>query len=207
MTFDKICIYHINNFQFIYYRVRKRFNKATIQNYQGLKKYVWAIRMFLIAISLSLFFGFISQTLLNNMGIIVASICISIFIFLSVLFDMIGIAAASADIEFFINLEKKNEKGATTGIKLCKHSEKVCSFCADVVGDICSTLCGAGGACIVVALTNQIANSQTVILISISVSALIAGISILFKDIMKERAMCRSNKIILNIAIILYTFL
>ena len=96
--------------------MRKRYNKVAIQNYQGLKKYVWAIRMFLIAISLSLFFGFISQTLLNSMGIIVATLCISFFIFLSVLFDMIGIAAASADIEYFIELEKRNEKGASTGI-------------------------------------------------------------------------------------------
>lgn len=187
--------------------MRKRYNKVAIQNYQGLKKYVWAIRMFLIAISLSLFFGFISQTLLNSMGIIVATLCISFFIFLSVLFDMIGIAAASADIEYFVELEKRNEKGASTGIKLCKHSEKVCSFCADVVGDICSTLCGAGGACIVVALTNQIADSNLILLISISVSALIAGISIFFKAIMKERALRRANKIILNIAIMLDTFL
>lgn len=187
--------------------MRKRYNKVAIQNYQGLKKYVWAIRMFLIAISLSLFFGFISQTLLNSMGIIVATICIASFIFLSVLFDMIGIAAASADIEYFVELEKRNEKGASTGIKLCKHSEKVCSFCADVVGDICSTLCGAGGACIVVALTNQIADSNIILLISISVSALIAGISIFFKAIMKERALRRANKIILNIAIMLDTFL
>ena len=187
--------------------MRKRYNKVAIQNYQGLKKYVWAIRMFLIAISLSLFFGFISQTLLNSMGIIVATLCISFFIFLSVLFDMIGIAAASADIEYFVELKKRNEKGASTGIKLCKHSEKVCSFCADVVGDICSTLCGAGGACIVVALTNQIADSNIILLISISVSALIAGISIFFKAIMKERALRRANKIILNIAIMLDTFL
>ena len=187
--------------------MRKRYNKVAIQNYQGLKKYVWAIRMFLIAISLSLFFGFISQTLLNSMGIIVATLCISFFIFLSVLFDMIGIAAASADIEYFVELEKRNEKGASTGIKLCKHSEKVCSFCADVVGDICSTLCGAGGACIVVALTNQIADSNIILLISISVSALIAGISIFFKAIMKERALRRANKIILKIAIMLDTFL
>ena len=120
---------------------------------------------------------------------------------------MIGIAATSADIEYFVELEKRNEKGASTGIKLCKHSEKVCSFCADVVGDICSTLCGAGGACIVVALTSQIADNNIILLISISVSALIAGISIFFKAIMKERALRRANKIILNIAIMLDTFL
>lgn len=184
----------------------KRYNKATIQNYNGLKKYIWAIRMFIITICLSLFFGFISQTLLNKMGIIIASICITIFIFISVFFDMIGIAAASAEIEYFLKLEKNKVKGANTAVKLCKHSEKVCSFCADVVGDICSTLCGAGGACIVVALTNDITNASIIMLISILTSAFIAGITIFFKAIMKERALKNSNKIILRLGRFLNNF-
>ncbi len=185
----------------------KRYNKATIQNYNGLKKYIWAIRMFIITICLSLFFGFISQTLLNKMGIIIASICITIFIFISVFFDMIGIAAASAEIEYFLKLEKNKVKGANTAVKLCKHSEKVCSFCADVVGDICSTLCGASGACVVVAFTSNLNNQNIILLISISVSALIAGISIFFKAIMKEKALKNANKIILKIANLIDNFL
>ena len=163
-------------------------------------KYRWAFRMFFIAISLSLFFGFISQTLLTNMGIVIATLGISVFIFFSVIFDMIGIAAASADIEVFEKWKKENVTGADLGVRLCNNSEKVCSFCADVVGDICSTLSGAGGACIVVALTSDLTNNKIIILISISVSALIAGITIFFKALMKERALKNSNKIILKLA-------
>lgn len=185
----------------------KRYSKAQIQNYKGAKKFAWAIKMFFIAISLSLFFGFISQTLLTSMGIAVATIGISIFIFFSVIFDMIGIAAASADIDVFKIWIKENRKGALTGLILCKHSEKVCSFCADVVGDICSTLCGAGGACIVVALTENIYNNHILILISISVSALIAGLTIFFKALMKEYALKNCNKIILRLGKILERFI
>ena len=170
-------------------------------------KYRWAFRMFFIAISLSLFFGFISQTLLTNMGIIIATLGISVFIFFSVIFDMIGIAAASADINVFEKWEKENIIGADLGVRLCNNSEKVCSFCADVVGDICSTLCGAGGACIVVALTKDLVNNRIIILISISVSALIAGITIFFKALMKERALKNSNKIILKLAKFLKFFI
>ena len=184
----------------------KRYYKIEIQNYSRAKKIIWAIKMFFIAISLSLFFGFISQTLLSSMGIIVASIGITIFIFFSVLFDMIGIAATSADIEIFKKWIKENKKGASTGYILCKHSEKVCSFCADVIGDICSTLCGAGGACIVVTLTQNLYNNHLIILISISVSALIAGITIFFKALMKEYALKNNNKIILKIGKILERF-
>jgi sulfur transfer complex TusBCD TusB component (DsrH family) len=94
--------------------------------------------------------------MLSNMGIVVATIGICVFIFFSVVFDMLGVAAASADVDVFIQWHKQGIRGANIGLKLCENSEKVCSFCGDVVGDICSTLCGAAGTCIVVAITHNI---------------------------------------------------
>ena len=159
--------------------------------------------MFLIAICMSLFFGFISQTLLTKMGAIIAIIGICVFIFFSVLFDMLGIAVASCDEEVFKQWVKEERRGACIGLSLCINSEKMCSFCADVVGDICSTLCGAGGACIVASLTNNIYNDNIVMFTAISVSAVIAGVTIFFKALMKEHALKNSNKIILKLGFIL----
>ena len=159
--------------------------------------------MFMIAISMSLFFGFISQTLLTKMGAVVAIIGICIFIFLSVVFDMLGIAVASCDQDVFKVWVNENKSGAQIGFYLCENSEKMCSFCADVVGDICSTLCGAGGACIVASLTNKIYNNNLVVLTSISVSAIIAGFTIFLKALMKEYALKNSNKIILKFGCLL----
>ena len=132
-----------------------------------------------------------------------ASIVICVFIFLSVVFDMVGVATASADINTFIRWNKQQIRGSTVGLKLCEHSEKVCSFCGDVVGDICSTLCGAAGACIVVTLTHNMINSNIIIIISITSSALIAGITIFFKALMKEYALKNSDKILLKLGIFL----
>ena len=137
--------------------------------------------------------------MLSKMGVVIATMVILIFIFISVLFDMLGIAAASAEIEILRKWGREKIKGADIGVKLCENSEKVCSFCADMVGDICSTLCGAGGACIVTTLTNSISNIHLIMLISISTSALIAGTTIFFKAIMKEKALKNSNKIILRL--------
>ncbi len=181
----------------------KKYTKVTIESYSGSKKYKWALKMFIIAVCMSLFFGYISQTLLTSMGVIVASICICIFIFFNVLFDMLGIAVASADIEYFQKCNKEGVKGATVGLALCENSEKMCSFCADVVGDICSTLCGAGGACIVTTLTMNLNNANMILFTAIMVSAVIAGITIFFKAIMKEMALKKSNSIILKLSIIL----
>ena len=183
----------------------KHLKKISIQSVTT-KKYLWAVRIFFIAICLSMFFGFLSQTMLTKMGIIVATLGIVFFIFVSVFFDMLGIAAASADITTFEKWEKEKIKGADMGMILCKHSEKVCSFCADVVGDICSTLCGAGGTCIVVAITQNLTNTNIIMLISITTSALIAGITIFFNAIMKERALKHSNKIILKLGKFLEIF-
>ncbi len=183
----------------------KRQKKVSILKFSK-KKYLWAFRMFFIAVSMSMFFGFLSQVMLSNMGILMAILGIVIFIMIAVIFDMLGIAATSANLTTFKQWEKEKKLGADIGVKLCEHSEKVCSFCADVVGDICSTLCGAGGACIVMAITNNITNSNIIMLISIITSALIAGFTIFFKAIMKEKALKNSNKIILNLGKFLSKF-
>lgn len=168
--------------------------------------YRWAFQMFFIAICMSLFFGFISQKLLSNMGIAIATFGILFFVFISVIFDMIGIAATSANKDYFLKLVKKGEFGADVGLILCQKSDRVCSFCADVVGDICSTLCGAAGACITVSLTTSATNQNLQLIISILVSAIIAGLTIFFKAIMKQNALNKSNEIMLWLGKIIEKF-
>lgn len=159
--------------------------------------------MFFIAISLSLFFGFISQTILSRTGIILSIIGIVFFVTLAVLFDMIGMAVTTAEKQKFIFWKNQNIKGAGVGYYLCTNAEKVCSFCSDVIGDICSTLCGALGACIVINLNNVFYDSSLILASSIFISSLIASLTIFFKAILKEYAIKNSNKIILFIGRIL----
>lgn len=161
---------------------------------------MWASRMLIMTLCLSIAFGFLSQVVFSRMGIVFAIVCIIFFIFISTIFDMIGIASASADIEIFKYWKAKKVEGAETGFKIVKNCEKVCSFCADVVGDICSTLCGAGGATIVLYITKNSENLNLVTLISIFTTAIIAGLTIFFKALMKERAVKRCNHIILKIS-------
>lgn len=170
--------------------------KVTAQSIK-LKKYRWAIKMFILALCLSSVFSLISQTILNSLGIITSVITICLFIFISIVFDMIGIAATSCDPKFFEEKIKINTKGANVGLSLAKNSEKVCSFCADVVGDICGILSGAGGASIILSVISIIHNPSLAILVSTLVSSLIAGITIFGKACMKEYAIKNSNKLIL----------
>lgn len=159
--------------------------------------FLWATRMLIVTLCLSIAFGFLCQVVLSNMGIFFAIIGILFFVFISTIFDMIGIASASSNIEVFKLWKIQKLEGAETGYKICQHCEKVCSFCADVVGDICSTICGAGGASIVLTITKNTENLNLITLISIFTTAFIAGLTIFFKALMKELAVKKSNKIIL----------
>lgn len=168
-----------------------------------LKHYRWAFKMFVLSICLSSLFSLLSQSVLSQLGAVFAGVMIVLFIFISVIFDMIGIAVTSADEEYFEAQISKQVAGADVGMRMIKNSEKVCSFCADVVGDICGILSGAGGACVIMSIAKNISNPSVVVIISTLVSSLIAGLTILSKALMKERAIKNANKIILRLGKIL----
>lgn len=168
-----------------------------------IKHYRWAFKMFVLSICLSSMFSLLSQSVLSRLGAIFAGVMIVLFIFISVIFDIIGIAVTSADEEYFELQIAKQVAGADVGMRMIKNSEKVCSFCADVVGDICGILSGAGGACVIMSIAKNISNSSVVVIISTLVSSLIAGLTILSKALMKERAIKNANKIILRLGKIL----
>ncbi len=132
------------------------------------------------------------------MGVAMAVITIVFFIFISVIFDMVGVAITCASNEFFTSRIEK-EKGATIGLAMKKNSEKVCSFCNDVVGDICGILSGASGACVILSITEHIENAGIVVVVSSLVSAVIAGLTIFSKALMKSYAINNANKFILRI--------
>ncbi len=178
--------------------MKNKNKNAKIQSLE-IKRYRWAIKMFVVSVCLSSIFSIISQSILSTLGVVVATILILLFIAISVIFDMIGIAVTSCEEEYFLKLIREKQPGAQVAQKLCQNSEKVCSFCADVVGDICGILSGAGGACIIMTLSKNISSPSITVLISTMVSSLIAGLIIFCKAIMKGRAIKNANHIILKI--------
>lgn len=161
-------------------------------------RYKWAIKIFFLAITMSCLFSFLSQTILSSMGVIMAVITIIFFIVISVVFDMIGVAITCTDEEYYLKRLGK-EKGAKVALTMKKNSEKVCSFCNDVVGDICGILSGASGACVILSITSHIASDGFVVIVSSIVSAVIAGLTIFSKALMKSYAINNANKFILKV--------
>lgn len=114
---------------------------------------------------------------------------------------MIGVAVTSADIKELKVFE--GQAGHKSAIKLCQNTEKISSFCGDVVGDICSILSGAGGVSLV--LNMHIHNANVYFIITCLVSSLIAGLTIFGKAVMKGYAVDNCQKVVIKTGKILET--
>ncbi len=154
----------------------------------------WAIKTFILSISLSIVFSVVSQSLFPRLSIYLSVFVIAFFIILSVVFDMIGIAVASLDKKNLKNYE--NKKGYATAVRLCDNTEKVSSFCGDVVGDICGILSGAGGVSLV--LNMHIFDMNVYFIVTCLISSLIAGLTIFGKAIMKGYAVDHADKVVMK---------
>jgi CBS domain containing-hemolysin-like protein len=164
----------------------------------------WAFKMLLLTLGFCLFFSTLSELVLSRGGIIVASIVIFAFLLISILFDCIGVAAISADKNFFYPLIKKGERGALIGLGLARHSEKVASILCDIVGDICNILSGSAAAAITVKILASVNGNDVIITTLISSS--IAAIAVFGKATGKTYAVKNANQIVLKLGKILAKF-
>ncbi len=163
------------------------------------KLWIWSVKILLLAVFLSLSFSLISEIVLSKAHIVIAIIVILIFISISVLFDMLGLAVASSNVEDFAAMASRKVKGSKQALSLTKNADKVGSVC-DVIGDVCGILSGAAGASIVAKIIINASGEFLPILIASLVSALIAGFTIFGKSVFKSFAIKSANSITLKFA-------
>ena len=148
---------------------------------------------FIISFSLSL----ISQLTIPNFSLWLGIVITLIFVLLGILFDIIGVAVTTADEKVFHSMNSRKVKGANIAVKFKKNSDKVSSFCCDVIGDICGIISGAAGTTITAILVNTF--NFNLLITGLIVAAVIASITIGGKAIGKSFAINKSD-------IILYEF-
>lgn len=170
----------------------KKVKKQNVNNF-------WSLKIFLLAVTLSLTFSIFSEFVMSSTGIVIAIIIILVFVLITIISDMIGVAVTSCSKEPFISMASKKVKGAKEGLMLIKNADKVASLCADVIGDVCGILSGAGGAAIALKITQNITNGNLAILITSLVTAFIAGLTICGKSLGKKTAIHNCNSIILKL--------
>ena len=166
--------------------------------------YKWIAEIVLIAFIISIIFSLISEVAIPNLNIYLSILLALLFIFLGVLFDMIGVAVTTADEAVFNSMASKKRKGAKTAIWLKKNADKVSSFCNDVIGDICGIISGSTGAVIAINISSKFNTNQ--IFTTVIVMSIISAITIGGKALEKTYAINKSNKIVYKFASILSIF-
>ena len=114
----------------------------------------WILTITILAFCISFVLSGISEMVIPNLNIFVGIAVLVIFIFIGVLFDIVGVAITSAIESPFHAKNSKKIKDAKISIKLLKNAARVSSFCNDVIGDICGILSGAAGLAITANLVN-----------------------------------------------------
>lgn len=163
------------------------------------KNIKWLVEVFFTTLGLSILFALIAELMLSHTSLGLALVLIFLLMLGNVLFDIIGMAVTACNIKPLLELSKKNQKGADIAIKLVKNADKVSCICSDVVGDICSILCGAGGVTIAVILLSCFPSLNSLI-VSLLINAVIASITITAKAIGKTYALNYSTKIVMTVS-------
>lgn len=157
----------------------------------------WIIKIIILSFSMSVVFTFASSEILGNAGYITAFLTLLVFIFIGILFDIIGVAVTAAIPAPFHSMASHKEKGAAEALKLLKNAEKVSSICNDVVGDISGIVSGSTSAIIVAKLVGDFSVSS--MLVSLLVSGVVASLTIGGKAMGKTMAMNNSTTIVLSV--------
>ena len=164
----------------------------------------WVVTISIVSFFISLFFSLIGETIIPNAHVGISIILIFAFIFLGIIFDIIGIAVTVCDISVFNSMATKRVKGARLGVKLIKNAHKVSSFCNDVIGDICGVISGSTGISIAIIISEKF--NANLLLVTLLVTSLIASLTIGGKALGKSYAINNSNKILYGFVKILSVF-
>lgn len=157
----------------------------------------WIITIVIVAFVLSFGLSYISQSTIPKLSLVFGIIITLIFIFIGILFDIIGVSVTSADEAVFHSMSSRKVKGASLAVKFKKNADKVSSFCCDVIGDVCGVISGTAATAIAALLVlNYHFNA---ILVGLFVTAIISSLTIGGKAIGKSFAINKSE-------VILYTF-
>ena len=162
----------------------------------------WVVTIFLVTILVSGTISLLSDVLMEGSHIAVAFVILLVIILIGIIFDIVGMAVATADEKPFHSMAARKVPGAQEAIRLLRNAERVSSICNDVVGDICGIVSGSASAAVVAYVINMNPNLSSV-LMSLVITAAVAALTVGGKAVGKSIAMKYSNYIIYNAARVL----
>ncbi len=159
------------------------------------KNVKWVISIFFATIFISGSISLLSDILMESSTMAVAFGILLVIILVGIIFDIIGMAVATADEKPFHSMAARKVPGAQEAIRLLRNAERVSSICNDVVGDICGVVSGSASATIAAQILRNFDFTWPQI-ISLLMSALAAGLTVGGKAIGKSFAVNSCTSIV-----------
>ena len=163
----------------------------------------WVVTIFLVTILISGTISLLSDILMANSTMAVAFLILLVIILVGIIFDIIGMAVATADEKPFHSMAARKVPGAQESILLLRNAERVSSICNDVVGDICGVVSGSASATIAAQILQNFDFTWPQ-MVSLLMSAFVAGLTVGGKAIGKTFAMNSATTIVHNVGKLIY---
>ena len=167
--------------------------------------YKWVLTIVPVTFVISALLQTIQSGLMSKVNLIMAFVILCIFIFIGIIFDIIGVAVTSASEIPFHSLSSQKKRGAKEAVRLIRNADKVGSFCNDVIGDIAGIISGSVVTAVVVMLfASGYFKSQFVL--SVILTATVSALTIGGKALGKRVAIEKSSDIVFTVGKIISVF-
>ena len=155
----------------------------------------WVVTVFFTTLVVSGLIGLVSDEVMDSSSLPVAFGILLFIVLLGIVFDIIGMAVASADEKPFHSMAARKVPGAQEAIRLLRNAERVSSICNDVVGDICGVVSGSASATIAALILTHV-DTAWPRGVSLVMSSLVAGLTVGGKAIGKTFAVSSCTQIV-----------
>ncbi|PYI55046.1 hypothetical protein [Paenibacillus flagellatus] len=122
----------------------------------------WSILIFCVTYILSSMFTVASTAMLEGVAWGVGMLIVLALVLVGIVFDMLGLAAASANETPFHAMASERVPGSKQAIYIVRNADKFSNFCNDVIGDIAGVISGAASALVVLKLVDSMEAGHTI---------------------------------------------
>ena len=175
----------------------------TAKNEEKRRTRKWVITIFFSTIAISAAISLISDYVMGKSSMIVAFLILLMIVFVGIIFDIVGMAVATADEKPFHAMAARKVKGARECITLLRNAERVSSICNDVVGDICGVVSGSASATIAAQVLSNFELSFASV-VPLMMSSLVAALTVGGKAVGKGIAVAGCTDIVYHAGQVIY---
>ncbi len=178
-------------------------DSTAVNKRQRNKTIRWVVTIFLVTMLISGSITLVSDEIMARSNIAVAFLILLFIVLVGIVFDIIGMAVATADEKPFHSMAARKVPGAQEAIALLRNAERVSSICNDVVGDICGVVAGSASATVAVEIVRSFDFSWPRVA-SLMMSAVVAGLTVGGKAVGKTFAIRSCTQIVHQVGKLIY---